>query len=303
MPSSSRGVQPLITTNDLAERAQGTGLRIVDVRWYLDPSKSGRRAFEAGRIPGAVFMDAETDLSAPGGRRGGPYGRHPWPGAEQVARVIGQAGIDDRVDVVAYDDQAGAVAARLWFVLRAYGHSRVAVLDGGIPKWLAEGRPLETGSPSAPPEPRRFTPRSLPGWIVTKEQLVAGQAGGPVLDARVPERYRGDVEPIDPRPGHIPGARSAPFTDNLTPGSLPTFLPRERLREHYQRLGAEASDPIVYCGSGITACHDLLALDLAGIQGRLYAGSWSEWSADPSLPAERSWPPSAVHDATPKNPR
>jgi thiosulfate/3-mercaptopyruvate sulfurtransferase len=282
---------PLITTDGLAERAPGADLRILDVRWYLDPSKSGRRAFESGHIPGSQFIDLETDLCAPGGRPGGRQGRHPWPGAEQVARVMGQAGIDDRVDVVACDDQAGAVAARLWFVLRAYGHSRVAVLDGGIPKWVAEGRPLETGRSSAPPEPRTFTPRLRPGWIVTKEELMTGRAGGPVLDARAPERYRGEVEPIDPRPGHIPGARSAPFTDNLTPGSLPVFVASETLREHYRRLGAEASAPVVYCGSGVTACHDLLALDLAGIQGRLYAGSWSEWSADPSLPAELALPP------------
>jgi thiosulfate/3-mercaptopyruvate sulfurtransferase len=279
-------VGPLITTGDLAWRGGRADLQIVDVRWYLDPAKNGRRAYEAGRIPGALFMDVEEDLSGPGGARGGALGRHPWPPPEQVARVMGRAGIDAGTDVVAYDDQGGAVAARLWFVLRAHGHPRVAVLDGGIPKWIAEGRPLESGPPPPPPTPRTFVPRFRSESVVTKAEVASGSSGGPLLDARAPERYRGEVEPIDPRPGHIPGALNAPYALNLTPGPVPVFLPPEDLRTRYGDLLSEGASPVVYCGSGVTACHDLLALDVLGIQGRLYAGSWSEWSADPRLPAE-----------------
>jgi len=253
------------------------------VRWYLDPARQGRAAYLAGHLPGAVFMDIDADLSAPGGRRGGPLGRHPWPSAEQVGRVMGAYGIGPGVRVVAYDDQAGATAARLWYVLRAHGHDDVAVLDGGIVKWLAEGRPLETEVPAF--AERTFPARLRPGWVVTKRD-VPRDSSAPLLDARAAERYRGEVEPVDPRPGHIPGARSAPFGANLTSGDVPVFLPPAALRARYAALGAESAEPVVYCGSGVTACHDLLALAAAGFKGRLYAGSWSEWSADPALPAE-----------------
>jgi thiosulfate/3-mercaptopyruvate sulfurtransferase len=226
-------------------------------------------------------------LSAPGGRRGGALGRHPWPSPEQLARVLGAAGIGPGVRVVAYDDQAGAVAARLWFLLRAHGHDDVAVLDGGLVKWLAEGRPLDRAAPTV--APALFVPALRPDWVLTKEQMLA-RADALVLDARAPERYRGELEPIDPRAGHIPGARSAPFTGNLTAGANPVFLAPGVLREHYTALGAATKPPIVYCGSGITACHDLLALDVAGLRGRLYAGSWSEWSSDPALPIETGDP-------------
>lgn len=278
-------MEPLITTADLAERL--SEVRVVDVRWYLDPSKSGRQAFASGHVPGAVFMDVDTDLAGPGGRRGGPLGRHPWPSADQIARVMGTAGIDSSVGVVAYDDQAGAIAARLWFVLRAFGHQKVAVLDGGLPKWVAEGRPVEAG-PGQRPEPRLFVPRPQEGLVVSKGEVRDGRLSGPLLDARAPERYRGVTEPIDPRPGHIPGALNAPYTQNLTSGPNPVFLPAGDLRARYRALVGEGTRPVVYCGSGVTACHDLLALEVAGIAGRLYAGSFSEWSSDPILPVERS---------------
>lgn len=275
---------PLVTTEWLATRLGGPGLRVVDARWYLDPAKQGSEAYAAGHIPGAVFMDAASDLSAPGGRRGGPIGRHPWPDAEQVSRVMGAAGIGPETDVVAYDDQAGAVAGRLWYVLRAHRHDRVAVLDGGLAKWIEEGRPLTTELPVIAPAAFRARPR--PGFVVTKADMLAREPDALVLDARAAERFRGEVEPIDPRPGHIPGATSAPHSANLTPGPTPVFLPADVLRQRYAALGADRREPIVYCGSGITACHDLLALEIAGLRGRLYAGSWSEWSSDPALPAE-----------------
>ena len=272
-----------MTTEWLARHLDDPRLRIVDVRWYLDPARRGRDAYAAGHIPGAVFLDVDADLSAPGGGRGQPAGRHPWPAPEQVSRVIGGAGIGPGTQVVAYDDQAGAVAARLWYLLRAHGHDDVAVLDGGLAKWTAEGRPLATDTPS--PSPARFEARLRPGFVLTKADVVARDKARPLLDARAAERYRGENEPIDPRAGHIPGARSAPFSANLA-GKPAVFRPSSELRERYAELGAEAAPPIAYCGSGVTACHDLLALHLAGLAGSLYAGSWSEWSSDPSLPIE-----------------
>jgi thiosulfate/3-mercaptopyruvate sulfurtransferase len=255
---------------------------VVDVRWYLDPARRGRDAYAAGHLPAAVFLDVDEDLSGPGGARGGALGRHPWPPAEQVSRVLGRIGLHSSDRVVAYDDQSGAVAARLWYLLRAHGHERAAVLDGGFAKWAVEGRPLTTEVPR--PEATRYDARLLPGFVVTKDEVVARSPKTLLLDARAPERYRGEVEPIDPRAGHIPGAKSAPFGSNLTSGAVPVFRSAGELRAHYQALGAGDRETLVYCGSGVTACHDLLALHLAGLSGRLYAGSWSEWSSDPRLP-------------------
>jgi thiosulfate/3-mercaptopyruvate sulfurtransferase len=272
----------------LAAHLSDPHLRVADVRWYLDPTRKGRDAYDGGHIPGAVFFDLDRDLSAPGGQAGGRLGRHPWPSAEQVARVMGSAGIGPQTRVVAYDDQAGAVAARLWFLLRAHGHEDVAVLDGGIAKWLAEGRQVETETPR--PAAATFVPRLRSDWVVEKAEMAAGAPGQLVLDARVPERYRGETEPVDPRPGHIPGARNAPYLENLTSGPISVFLPPDQLRARYEALGADRAVPVVYCGSGVTACHDLLALHVAGLNGRLYGGSWSEWSSDPALPAEMGDP-------------
>ncbi|PYQ04265.1 MAG: sulfurtransferase [Acidobacteria bacterium] len=277
-------MRDLVTTEWLAHHLGDPALRIADVRWYLDPSRKGRDAYSAGHIPGAVFLDVDADLSAPGGGRGRAIGRHPWPSAEQVSRTMGGAGIGRGTRVVAYDDQGGAVAARLWYLLRAYGHADAAVLDGGIVKWRAEGRPVTTEVPSVPAA--SFEARLQAGYVLTKADMLGRDAARPVLDARAPERYRGETEPVDLRAGHIPGARNAPYSGNLTGGAEPVFLPPAELRQRYAALGAEGAAPIVYCGSGVTACHDLLALHLAGRGGSLYAGSWSEWSADESLPIE-----------------
>jgi thiosulfate/3-mercaptopyruvate sulfurtransferase len=257
-------------------------LRVVDVRWYLDPARRGRDAWRAGHIPGAVFLDIDEDLSAPGGGRGRPAGRHPWPDAAQVARVMGRAGIGAGTRVVAYDDASGSIAARLWYTLRAYGHDEVAVLDGGIVKWQAEGRPLSTEEPRV--APAEFVPRARPGFVVGKDEMVKEHERRLVLDARALERYRGEKEPVDPRAGHIPRAKSAAWSGNVTSDAVPVFRPVQELRERYEALGAGREEPVVYCGSGVTACHDLLALHVAGLRGALYAGSWSEWSSDASLP-------------------
>jgi thiosulfate/3-mercaptopyruvate sulfurtransferase len=277
-------VDSLVDTGWLAEHLLDPDVRVVDARWYLDPARKGRDAYRAGHIPRAWFVDLDTDLSAPGGGRGAPGGRHPWPSEPQVARVMGGIGVGPGVRVVAYDDQAGAIAARLWYVLRAHGHDAVALLDGGLAKWLAEGRPLTTEVPEI--ARAEFTARLRPGFVVDRTEMVAGPEGRLVLDARAPERYRGEAEPIDPRAGHIPGATNAPFAANLTEGVLPVFRTPAELRRHYESLGAKDREPVVYCGSGVTACHDLLALHRAGLRGRLYPGSWSEWSADASLPLE-----------------
>jgi thiosulfate/3-mercaptopyruvate sulfurtransferase len=279
-------VRALVDTAWLADeigRGESARLRVVDSRWYLDPARKGRDAFRAGHLPGAVFVDLESELSAPGGGRGLPSGRHPWPSEEQVAGVLGRLGIGPGVRVVVYDDAAGSVAARLWYVLRAHGHEEAAVLDGGLGKWAAEGRPLSTVEPVV--APASFAGRLRPGFVVTKAELVASHGRRLVLDARVGERYRGEAEPIDPRAGHVPGARNAPWTANLTSEPVPVFLAPGELRLRYEALGAGAEEPVVYCGSGVNACHDLLALHLAGLRGKLYAGSWSEWSSDPALPA------------------
>ena len=256
----------------------------MDVRWYLDPARRGRDAYLAGHVPGAAFLDIDRDLSAPGGVRGGALGRHPWPFEAQVSRVLGASGLRPSDWIVAYDDQSGAIAARLWYLLRAHGHEAVAVLDGGFAKWAAEGRPIETAEPAR--EPASYEARLRSGFVLAKADVIALGRGALLLDARAQERYRGEVEPIDARAGHIPGAKSAPFTSNLTADETPVFRPPAELRAHYEALGALAGEggPVVYCGSGITACHDLLALHLAGLGGRLYAGSWSEWSSDPTLP-------------------
>jgi thiosulfate/3-mercaptopyruvate sulfurtransferase len=245
---------------------------VADVRWYLD-GRSGPDAYAAGHIPGAVFVEMDGCLAAPPSPSAG---RHPLPDPIDFARCMSRLGIGDGQAVVAYDDARGSAAARLVWMLRALGE-QAALLDGGLAAW--EG-PVEQG-PGPPREPARFTPRPWPAdRIVTIDEVAASRS--PLVDARAPERYRGESEPVDPRAGHIPGALNLPWTGNVDP-ETGRFLTPDELRARYAEV---ASGSIVYCGSGINACHDLLAMERAGISGvRLYPGSWSQWSADPSRPA------------------
>ena len=250
---------------------------LCDVRWYLD-GRSGREAYEAGHLPGAVFVDLDRDLTAPPSTT---QGRHPLPTAEAFAAALGALGVGPDDAVVAYDDSGGMSAGRLVWMLRVLGQP-AALLDGGIGAW--DG-PLEAGSATRPPVecPVRPWPD---GAFAGLEEVADAAAGGIVLDARAPERYRGEVEPVDPRAGHVPGARNAPFAANLGDGGR--FRSPDDLRAHYEELGVgEAAGVVAYCGSGVSACADLLGRRLAGLpDGRLFVGSWSQWGADESLPTE-----------------
>ncbi len=275
---------PLISTTQLADQLNDPKLRILDARWYLDPARKGIDAYSAGHIRGAFFADIDHDFAGPGGQRGGPLGRHPFPSARQIQNVIRLFGITSGVKVVAYDDAAGAIAARVWFVLKAFGFDDCVVLDGGITRWIAEGREI-TKEPPSISTMTDFVVSPRPTLVLSKAEVVATKDTTLLLDARVGERYRGETEPIDPRAGHIPGAKNAPYTFNLTSEAHPVFRPKAELRAHFESVGvSDEVQPVVYCGSGVTAAHDLLALELAGFKGRLYGGSWSEWSSDPSLP-------------------
>jgi thiosulfate/3-mercaptopyruvate sulfurtransferase len=275
MPSPS----PLVTADELADLLHDPDVVVADVRWYLG-GRSGREAFEEGHLPGAVFVDLDTVLS---GSPATGQGRHPLPDPGELAGNLGRLGIGDGAFVVAYDDAGGSVAARLWWMLRAIGQ-RAAVLDGGIAAWAGA---LETGAGAHRPSAAR-APVPWPAAALAdadRLDLLAQEGALVLLDARAPARYRGDEEPVDPKPGHVPGARNAPWQDNLDPATG-RFLPADRLRARYLALmGADGTDVVAYCGSGVTACHDLLALEVAGLgPGRLYAGSWSEWSSRSDRP-------------------
>ncbi|TNY34442.1 sulfurtransferase [Thermomonospora catenispora] len=249
---------------------------LLDVRWRL-AGPPGIEDYRAGHLPGAVFVDLDRDLSGPPG----PAGRHPLPDAEAFQQAMRAAGVSADRQVVVYDDADSTAAARAWWVLRYFGHPRVRVLNGGYRAWVAAGRPV-TDRP-ATPEPGDFTarPGALPVLDAAGAAAVAER--GVLLDARAAERYRGEVEPIDPVAGHIPGAVSAPTTGNVGPDGR--FLPPERLRERFASLGVDRAVEVgAYCGSGVTAAHQVLALELAGFPAALYVGSWSNWVADPANP-------------------
>ena len=248
---------------------------IADVRWYLD-GRSGREAYDRGHIPGARFVDLDADLSGPPTRAGG---RHPLPSPEDFAETMGRLGISDSTAVVAYDDAGGVMASRLWWMLDSLGGA-AAVLDGGIDAWTSG---LQTAEPSW--SPARFTSRPWPAHrlaTIDEVDVARSDPASLVIDARSVERYRGDPNNIDPRFGHIPGAVSMQVGDNLRDGQL---RPAAELRARYAEAGAGDRAVIAYCGSGVSACHDLLAIRRAGLgDGRLFVGSWSAWGSDPDRP-------------------
>ena len=264
---------PLVDPRWLAAHADA--VVIADVRWYLD-GRSGREAYDRGHIGGARFVDLDTDLSGPPTTEGG---RHPLPSPDDFAAAMGGLGIGDDTAVIAYDDVGGVIASRLWWMLDCVGVD-AAVLDGGLDAWPGA---LQTAAPSW--QPVTFTARPWPAErFATIEEIDAARNDPDrlVIDARSVERYRGEPNAIDPRFGHIPGAVSMQVGDNLLDGRL---LSAGKMRDRYERVGAADRQVIAYCGSGVSACHDLLALRHAGLDdGRLFVGSWSAWGSDPDRP-------------------
>jgi thiosulfate/3-mercaptopyruvate sulfurtransferase len=251
---------------------------LLDIRWQLG-GPPGRPEYEAGHLPGAVYVDLDTELAGPPGAAG----RHPLPNLEVFAAAMRRAGVRRERPLVVYDGGQGWAAARAWWLLRWSGHPSVRVLDGGLAAWKAVGGPLSTHPPA--PAEGDFTP--VPGALplLGADEAAALARRGVLLDARAAERYRGEVEPIDPAAGHIPGAVSAPTMENLTEEGL--FRPAEELAARFGSLGVDAGAKTqvgVYCGSGVSAAHEVLALAVAGIPAALYIGSWSEWSSDPTRP-------------------
>ncbi|MBM9507248.1 sulfurtransferase [Actinacidiphila acididurans] len=270
-------MQPIISAAELAETTGRTVL--LDVRYRLG-GPPGHPEYAKGHIPGARYVDLDAELAGPPGAGG----RHPLPDPEQFGAAMRRAGVSADSDVVVYDDWNGWGPARAWWLLRWAGHERVRVLDGGLAAWRAAGLPLTTDEPA--PGKGDFVPR--PGSLPVLDADAAADLArtGLLLDARAPERYRGDIEPIDPVAGHIPGAVNAPTTENVTPDGH--FLPAADLTRRFAALGATTAPHVgVYCGSGVSAAHELLALTLAGIPATLYPGSWSEWTTNPSRPVAK----------------
>ncbi len=267
-----------------AALAAGPAPVLLDVRWRLG-GPPGLDRYREGHLPGARFVDLDRDLAGPPGAGG----RHPLPDTGAFEAAMRRPGVDDDRPVLVYDENDSVAAARAWWLLRYFGHQQVQVLDGGYQAWLAADEPIETGPAPAPP-PGTFTAR--PGHLPLLDAAGAARIAreGVLLDARAAERYRGEVEPVDPVAGHIPDAVSAPTTENLGPGGR--FLDPETLRARFAGLGVPAGAVTadgavttgVYCGSGVTAAHEVLALSLAGIPAALYVGSWSDWITDPARP-------------------
>ena len=261
---------------------------IFDTRFDLAAPESGRNAYLAGHIPGAQYLHLDEDLSGP---KTGSNGRHPLPDRWRLAATLGNKGLHSTLgqQVVVYDEQAGMFAARAWWLLRWLGYGRVAVLDGGLGAWRGAGLPLESGVPDAPSAQFVPTP-SLVGTVDT-DTVLGGLSEPVVIDARSPDRYRGENETLDPAAGHIPGARNRFFKDNLRADGR--FKDVSQLRaEISQVLGDLRADKVIHqCGSGVTACHNLLAFEIAGLTGsRLYPGSWSEWVSNPDRPIATGQP-------------
>ncbi|MFC5994943.1 sulfurtransferase [Pseudonocardia hispaniensis] len=280
-------MSPLLTPTDLARRLIGSDRRqrtvVLDVRWRLG-GPPARTDYDAGHVPGAVYVDLDTELAAPPGSGG----RHPLPAPERLQTVLRGAGVRADSTVVAYDDGDGAVAARAWWLLRWAGHAaeRTAILDGGIAAWVAEGHPMSTEPAVPAPGDVVVRPGAMP--VLDADAAAELAHTGVLLDARAAARYRGETEPVDPRAGHIPGARNAPATDNVGPDGR--WLAPEALATRFAAFGVDGAAAVgAYCGSGVNAAALVLALEHAGLApadrpAALYVGSWSQWSADPDRP-------------------
>ncbi|MEI7429486.1 MAG: sulfurtransferase [Betaproteobacteria bacterium] len=275
----------LISCEVLAEHLNNPDWRIFDCRHLLSDLAYGERVYAEGHLPGAFLMRLDSDLSGP---MTGSNGRHPLPDLQQLMSKLGAAGVSQKTQVVVYDDVGGMVAGRLWWMLRWLGHDHVAVLDGGINHWVKQGRPLTTEVPHSAPAVFAGSPK--PGWVATTADVLANLESNEfcVVDARAPDRFRGENETLDPVGGHIPGARNRFFKDNLDAEGL--FRSAAELRPEFLGLfaGVEPAKTIMQCGSGVSACHNLMAMEIAGLHGaRLYVGSWSEWCSDPARPVAR----------------
>lgn len=275
-------VRPLITTVRLADLlATDNPPVVLDVRWRLG-GPPGREDYQRGHLPGAVFVDLDTELAGPPG----VGGRHPLPDPADLQRVLRGAGVRAGQPVVVYDAADGSVAARAWWLLRWCGHHQVAVLDGGYAAWIGEGRSVSQEIVQPEPGDIELAIGAMP--VLDADEAARLARDGVLLDARAPERYRGDVEPVDPRAGHIPGARNAPFQQHI--GVDGRWRSPAELAERFAELGVCAGSPVgTYCGSGVTAASVVLALEVAGITtidapAPLYAGSWSHWCVDPARP-------------------
>lgn len=272
----------LVTADELTRRLDDPAWVIIDCRFDLSHPDAGEQAYRAGHIPGARYAHLDRDLSSPVTE---VSGRHPLPDPHVLCRTLGAWGVDRRKQVVAYDHASGPFAARLWWLLRWLGHTRVAVLDGGMTRWQAAGLPVSAAT-GAPPTARFTAERDDARWVSTPfVQARLAQGDCTLVDARAAPRYAGEAEPLDPVAGHIPGALNRPFTDNIDDRGA--FRPAETLHREFRDLlgGRDPRGVVHMCGSGVTACHNLLAMEIAGLTGsRLYAGSWSEWIRDPSRP-------------------
>jgi len=278
----------LIDTTTFAVHLSDPAWRTIDCRFKLDDESWGRKEYHAAHIPGAAYAHLNADLSGP---LTGRNGRHPLPDPAVLTRTLGRLGITRDMQVVVYDQDSGMFAGRLWWLLRWMGHESVALLDGGFARWLAEKRPTRSGEEL--PDPCEFAGSPRPAVLADVDEVLklVGSPDTVLLDARAPERYRGEIEPIDRVPGRIPGAVNYHFLRNLDERGM--FKSAEVLKRDLQNvLGTTPADRVVcYCGSGVTACQNLIALEHAGLHGaRLYVGSWSEWASDAERPVERSTP-------------
>jgi len=273
----------LISVAGLAQNLEDPNWVVVDCRFWLDDTEKGRRDYDKSHIPGAVYAHLDENLSSP--IVPGVTGRHPLPRVDELRQTLGSWGISDNTQVVAYDDRGGMIAGRLWWLLRWLGHETVAVLNGGFPAWMAAGQPIT--SEITQPAPAEFAPRPQPEMLVTAEEVLQrfGDPGYMLVDSRAPQRYLGEIEPIDSLAGHIPGAENYFWSTNLDANGH--FEIKDILRGRFKIFfeDIQVSRVTFYCGSGVTAAHNVLAVAHAGLgMPKLYNGSWSHWITDPERP-------------------